>query len=162
MEYDFNEFHQPGKKKLHAAILECAQDMLHPPIRNMGVRGIQTAKERMLSWPETMSDQDIHAACENIALYIRADAGTGGGLFRWMYADFLGEAATILELSSLNAISKEMRQAGNHWEKLADLAAGIRSAADLKQHSAEAALLLDQITALEGSAWSKLESNLSN
>lgn len=160
MEYDFSAFRQPDRETLRTAILECTHDMLHAPIRNLGVRGIQTAKERMLSWPETMSDREIKAACENISLYIRADAGTGGGLFRWMYADFLREAAEIIGTSALIVISDEMRQAGDHWEKLADLAAGIDSKAGLKQHSAEAALLLDRIAALEGSVWSKLESEL--
>lgn len=161
MEYDFSTFKQPDQESIHTAILECVDGMLHAPIRNLGVRGIHTISERMLSWPDTMNDQDLKATCENIALYIRADAGTGGGLFRWMYADFLQESAAILENKSLETISKEMRQAGDHWEKFADLITEIKNAAGLKQKSQELGLLIDQIAALEGSCWSKLESSLS-
>lgn len=158
MEYDFTGFIQPNQEILRTAILECTQGMLNAPIKNMGVRGIQTAKDRILSWPGSMDDREIKAACENIALYIRADAGTGGGLFRWMYADFLQEVQGILENSALESISKEMRRAGDHWEKLADLTSVINSAEKLSQNSADLMLLIDQIAAMEGSAWSELES----
>lgn len=160
LDYDFDGFHQPDKNTLREAILECIQGMLHPPIKNMGVRGIQTAKERMLTWQDSMNDQEIKAACENTALYIRADAGTGGGLFRWMYADFLNESAAILKESMLETSSKEMRQAGDHWEELADLTAEINCTDSLSQRANELTALFDQITALEESAWSKLENCL--
>ena len=92
MDYDFSSFHMPDQTALKTAIKECALGMLRPPIKNLGIKGIQTAMQGMLSWTKSMDDEMLASACANVALYIRADAGTGGGLFRWMYAQFLREA----------------------------------------------------------------------
>ncbi len=48
MEYDFCAFHQPNPEDLKAAMRPCAGDMLHPPIRNMGILGIHTASRHIL------------------------------------------------------------------------------------------------------------------
>ncbi len=116
LEYDFCNFHQPHAEEIRSAIQRCTLEMLHPPIRNMGIRGIQTAAQRIPAWPAAMDDHALAAACANTALYIRADAGTGGGLFRWMYARFLLEAAPILKDTALEQASYDLRAAGDDWE----------------------------------------------
>jgi hypothetical protein len=49
-------------------------------------------------------------------------AGTGGGGFRPMYAEFLDEAAAIARLPALRALAKDYRALGAAWRELADAA----------------------------------------
>ena len=156
MEYDFCGFHQPGEAAIQQAILECAHDMLHPPIRNIGIRGIMTTKERLLAWPEKMDDKSLASACENVAMYIRADAGTGGGLFRWMYARFLDEAAVILRENNLHIASLDMQAAGDQWELIADIINSVKRPLDLINRQEELSAAFDEVARLEQSTWSRL------
>lgn len=156
MEYDFGGFHQPHAEDIRAAIRRCAQEMLNPPIRNMGVRGIQTAAQRITEWPDRMDDRTIAAACTNVALYIRADAGTGGGLFRWMYAHFLKEAAPLLKENALEAAARDMHAAGDQWEQVADMLTPVKNRADLQSIAADLNGLFKDLAETEQAAWSRL------
>ena len=156
LEYDFSAFHIPTQADISTAIRHCADGMIHPPIRNIGVRGIQTSGQRIRTWPDTMNDRELADSCTNAALYIRADAGTGGGLFRWMYARFLQEAAVRLNESLLEQCSREMKLAGDHWEKIADLLAPVKSRIDLNDRLTAIDSCFLELHELERSAWSRL------
>jgi hypothetical protein len=156
MEYDFTAFHQPEPAVVKAALGKCAGEMLHAPIKNMGVMGIRTAGQHMRTWPETMDDRTLTAACANAALYIRADAGTGGGLFRWMYARFIREAAQLLNEAELNAAADGLQEAGNRWEKVADLLEALKTCADMRRVSDELATELDELSEIEQHCWEKI------
>jgi hypothetical protein len=160
MEYDFSGFHQPEKETLREAILECAQAMLNPPIRNMGVKGILSTKERIRDWPKVLGKDQIELTCKNTALYFRADAGTGGGLFRWMYAIFLQEAADILKNKSLNTAASDFQSAGDSWEQLADVLESITGQQELERQQEQISAILDQIAYQERSGWSTLRDSL--
>jgi hypothetical protein len=156
LEYDFSAFHQPTPADLSKAIRKCADGMIQPPIRNLGVRGIQTAGQRICSWPDLMNDHELADACANVALYIRADAGTGGGLFRWMYARFLQEAAALLNESALEQCAGKIKKAGDLWEKIADLLAPVQNRNDLKDRFLDINQGFLELYELEWSAWSRL------
>ena len=160
MEYDFSGFHQSEKETLRKAILECTQAMLNPPIKNMGIKGILTTKKRIQDWPKVLEKDQIESACKNTALYIRADAGTGGGLFRWMYAIFLQEAADILKNKNLNTAAADIQSAGDRWEQLADVLESIDSPQELEKQQERISTILDQIAGLEQSGWSTLRDSL--
>lgn len=49
-------------------------------------------------------------------------AGNGGGFFRGLFADFLDEAAVILERKALTACAKRYRMLAGKWTELADIA----------------------------------------
>jgi hypothetical protein len=155
-EYDFSDFHQPTSKALTQAMQKCAADMLNPPTRNMGIKGIQTACQRILAWPEAMDDKTIAESSLNVALYVRADAGTGGGLFRWMYADFLRECAQRLDKPALTTAADDMQTAGTLWEAIADQIEQVHCAADLQMQSTRITDLFRETAVAEKSAWSGL------
>ncbi|BBB48223.1 BtrH N-terminal domain-containing protein [Pelolinea submarina] len=156
MEYDFSGFHQPTDETLIQAMRKCAEDMLNPPIRSMGIQGIHTACRRILAWPEIMDNKSISEGSLNLALYVRADAGTGGGLFRWMYADFLRECAQRLGKSALITAADDLQTAGNLWEAIADQLEQVHNASDLRDRSAQITALFNDVAAAEQSAWSGL------
>jgi len=156
LEYDFSAFHQPTPADIAAAIRKCADGMIHPPIRNMGARGIQTAGQRIRSWPDIMNERELADACANTALYIRADAGTGGGLFRWMYARFLQEAAARLKDSSLEQYAGVMKSAGDLWEQFADVIFKIKDNQAFKSKTPIISGIMENIALIEMKAWSQL------
>jgi hypothetical protein len=67
-------------------------------------------------------------------------AGTGGGGFRPMYADFLDEAADLLRVPAWRALARDYRALGAEWSALATFALGpfpgIREAQDARQRAA--------------------------
>lgn len=66
------------------AIRATAQEFLHPPIANLGHRGIRKAAATMPKWEERGVDLKLVAT-------LMERGGTGGALFRNLYRDFLAE-----------------------------------------------------------------------
>ena len=54
----------------------------------------------------------------NIYLFVTV-AGTGGGIFRYMYSRFLSEAAEITQNRMLIATADQINNCGDMWTKLA-------------------------------------------
>ncbi len=98
--FDFSQARPPRAADVSAAIAQAAQAMLHPPIQNMGVPGIRTAAKRVAGWGKTMEDAALRQALFNVYVFVEI-GGTGGGLFRAMYARFLEEAAALTGLDRL-------------------------------------------------------------
>ncbi|OLE27085.1 MAG: lantibiotic ABC transporter [Actinobacteria bacterium 13_1_20CM_3_71_11] len=120
---------------LGTAIRNTATAFLHPPIANLGYRGIAKAAQRVTGWP-------AHGLARTAVLM--ESAGTGGALFRNLYRDFLGECATLVDSAALRTGHRLYGEAAQLWTRVA---AGI-AAADL----VEASALLRELAALERSA----------
>ena len=65
---------------------------------NLGHRGIATASRRVTGWLTRARDP---AADLPLAATLMERGGTGGGLFRALYRDFLAECATIVDDDAL-------------------------------------------------------------
>ena len=74
--------------------------MLNPPIKNFGVEGIRKAGSQIRKREKQFSDNDFRMSIFNIYLFVTV-AGTGGGIFRYMYSRFLKEAAEIISNKGL-------------------------------------------------------------
>jgi hypothetical protein len=83
--FDFSGKRPPKPEEVRQAIWAVVSGMLEPPITNLGVQGIRKAVERTLKWPEVMDEGQLRYACFNIFIFIDAQGGTGGGIFRYMY-----------------------------------------------------------------------------
>jgi hypothetical protein len=145
---------QPGE--VREAIGEAAQAMLQPPISNLGVRGIRKTAEMLRRWPSTLGAELLPEACFNSHLMIDAVGGTGGGLFRYMYARFLGEAARIIGDPALPAIGDQFQLAGHRWQEVAALFLAAHRAANPASPLAEIPPLLHAIADVEEAAWTDL------
>lgn len=70
------------------------ENMVHPPIKNLGLKGIDKWAKLVLKWPDQFPGEQLFGCLHNI-LTLLDTSGTGGGGFRKMYAQFLKEAGKL-------------------------------------------------------------------
>jgi hypothetical protein len=130
--------------------------MLEPPISNFGVKGINKAAQRIKQWPQILSESELRETCINTAIMIDARGGTGGGIFRYMYARFLAEAADITGVDKLHQAGNRMKTVGDCWEAVAGLFEQAYQSDDPGIALDEVCTLLPEIAALEEGVWMDL------
>lgn len=98
-------------------IQNTCRDML-APVPIIGVKGIRYVAKSIPKWASKKGNK---IANHYLAQMVRMqeEIGTGGGGFRFIYAAFLQEAATILKNDQLHQLSKEMTQIGDLWRDFA-------------------------------------------
>jgi len=134
------------------AIRSNAHTFLHPPIANVGYRGIGTAATRVTSWLTRSSDPSRDLP---LAAALMERGGTGGALFRALYRDFLAESAAMLDDDALHAGYRRYAEIAPRWTEVADLIAGAGRTGD-PGHLAEAAAILAELAELERRAMQTL------
>jgi hypothetical protein len=155
--FDFSGQREPKRDEVRAAIGEAATAMLRPPISNLGVRGIRKAAGLVPGWPTLLDAEALRDACRNGYIMIDAIGGTGGGLFRYMYARFLAEAAAITGDAALDGVGAQLRLAGDRWQDVATLFDKASRDDRPTEQFAEIASLLTMIADVEEGAWSDLQ-----
>ena len=100
------------------SIRECCQNMLMPPIRNIGLVGMAKWSKVVLEWPQQFQGMDLLGALVNGFIYIEI-GGTGGSAFRPMYARFLEEVSHIIEKPALKEIAAMIWQSARVWSEIA-------------------------------------------
>lgn len=100
------------------SIRQCCQNMLEPPIKNIGLAGIQKWVEVVVRWPGQFKGTNLFGALMNGFIYIET-GGTGGNAFRSMYAQFLEEASLIVNNPVLNEVAGILRQSAIIWSEIA-------------------------------------------
>ncbi|MFD3734117.1 BtrH N-terminal domain-containing protein [Streptomyces sp. NPDC058632] len=99
-------------------IRTAAENFLNPPISNFGFRGMHKVADLMPQW---LDDLDSPADSLPEICTIMEDAGTGGGLFRTMWAEFLAETADITGTGEFREVSEAYRQVSKKWTEVAGL-----------------------------------------
>ena len=115
-EFDFSLFHPPGRDDIYGAIFQTLERMLNPPIRNIGVKGIRKAASEVKKWQSKLTETEFRFSILNLYIFVIV-GGTGGGIFRYMYADFLTEASEITGNQELREVALEIRKCGDLWEQ---------------------------------------------
>ena len=98
---------------LRRAIAATASAYLNPPIANFGAHGIRKTAKLVVGW------QSYPAAGLAQVGMLMERGGTGGGLFRPMYASFLREAAGLLGDERLADVAEQLDAAGAAWSSIA-------------------------------------------
>ena len=155
--FDFDQKRQPSAGEVCQAILEQAQAMLEPPIRNIGVKGIRKAAQSVPKWPEVLSPDELRFALFNNYLFISPVGGTGGGAFRYMFSRFLRESAEITGDSRLAESADEFRQIGDGWERLGEWFRQVSEAPEPDSMLGECVVSLNALAGLEETAWQRLQ-----
>lgn len=154
--FDFSGKRPPEPEEVRQAIREVVTAMLDPPITNLGVKGIRKAARRTLKWPEIMDEEELRYACFNIFIFIDAEGGTGGGIFRYMYSRFLRQAAEVTGDDRLIAVADEFQRIGDRWQVVAETFKLAVRADDPTATLLEIRSPLLELADLEEAAWSRL------
>jgi hypothetical protein len=106
-------------------------NMLKIPIPFLGVKGIRRFGNKIVDWPAYAKDTEQLAHNIFLITTMLEDQGTGGAGFRYIYASFLREAATILDNSVLNDYATRMMEIGDDWRNISLFAARIAKRREL-------------------------------
>lgn len=112
------------KKPIVKGIKKTATDMVTIPVPLFGIRGQRYLAKKVLRYPEKLDKRRAALFLGNI-VRMQEEIGTGGAGFRFIFAAFLQEAATVLEQEWLRNISKEVTSTGDRWRDFAYDAARI-------------------------------------
>lgn len=117
--FDFNTYQSPTPDILKEAIQETCESMLNPPAHLLGIEGIHKFSKEVLKW-DKFSDSKLHNAGITNYFQISKDGGTGGGIFRKMYGNFLIEASAILVNKKVYEIGKQFTVVADSWNDIAN------------------------------------------
>lgn len=140
-------------KACQSSIAATAREFLEPPITNMGFRGIAKTAAQMRRWCDRL-DRPVEAM--GMVGTSMEEGGTGGGLFRTLWAQFLEEAAELTGIAAYDELAADYRRISRRWTEVANL---LRDAdeAGARQSLDEAASIVGELAADERTAMGRLE-----
>lgn len=118
--FDFSGIAEIDKTMIKSAVKETCEAMLNAPAQLLGLNGIRKFAKEILKW-EAFSLAKQRRSVETNYFQISADGGTGGGLFRKMYGQFLIEASMIAEDERLAELGRQFVETAADWDRLADM-----------------------------------------
>ncbi len=121
----------PLEKGIQRGLKNTIFNMLKIPMPFLGVKGIRRFADKIVEWPKYAKDTEQLAHNIFLITTILEDQGTGGAGFRYIYASFLREAATILDEPVFNEYAKRMMAIGDDWRNLSLFASRIAKRRDL-------------------------------
>ena len=155
--FDFSEKLQPTAGEVYEAIQQQAELMLNPPIRNLGIKGIQKAAEVVPQWVDVLEGDKLNWALFNAYIFISPVGGSGGGLFRYMFSRFLHEAADITDDDRLHETAATFQFIGDRWEEVGAWCKVTSELAIPADTIAEISIPLLALADLEQEAWTQLQ-----
>lgn len=111
------------------AIRNNAFQHVHPPISNIGYKGISKTGTEVVNWYH--SSKDIEHDFRTTARMMEK-AGTGGAIFRNLYRDFLKESFDLLKLEKLQEGHEAFVDIAASWSIVIELFEQISQTKDLR------------------------------
>jgi hypothetical protein len=110
-----------------AGIQACVQAYFNPKVKSCALPGLLEWSKLVVSansergWLRMFPGGQLYLALRDVYDWIET-TGTGGGLFRPMYAEFLEEAAEVTKKKALVECASQFRALGRLWSHLAETA----------------------------------------
>jgi hypothetical protein len=104
------------QKIIPAAIGKNCKVMLGAPLPIIGIKGIRYLSRKIAGLKGSAKEQRLFLGH---IVRMQEEIGTGGAGFRFLYASFLQESATLLNDSVLAEASEKMTAAGDEWRAFA-------------------------------------------
>ncbi|MGL5328835.1 MAG: BtrH N-terminal domain-containing protein [Peptostreptococcaceae bacterium] len=120
LDINFNSYTPVTKDIIIAAIDETCDNMLNAPAQLLGLNGINKFSREILKWKK-FSEEKLRIAGITNYFQINADGGTGGGIFRNMYGEFLIQASEILVHKEINQLGLEYKIIAEKWDEVGSL-----------------------------------------
>lgn len=122
--FDFHNLGQNGQslvteEAVKEAVADVCDAMLNPPAQLLGLNGISKLQREILNWRK-FTDERLKTTGITNYFQISKDGGTGGGIFRKLYGEFLIEASQMFPALKLEDIGKGFVAAATKWDTLAD------------------------------------------
>ncbi len=124
-----------GTPRLQDGVLEgikaCIESLENPKVKTLSFQGLEqwaklvANRRNKRGWLNVYPAGRLYSALRDVFRSIET-LGTGGGLFRPMYADFLEEACLLTERKAFLACADEYRRVGELWTSVADAALASR------------------------------------
>jgi|SRR6056297_899518 len=118
LEFNFEKIKDVDETIIKTAIKNNVNAMIDPPIRNLGVKGIKKFFELVVKDWSDFSIEKLKEAAFNTFIFINQVGGTGGGIFRKMYGDFLIESAAICKDEKLKLFGHNLKDIGEDWDEV--------------------------------------------
>jgi Domain of unknown function (DUF4872) len=135
------------------AIHQSAREFLNPPITNMGHKGIAKTSTLMRDWWDRLDDPGQALRVVGTSM---EDGGTGGGLFRTLWARFLEEAHELTDIAAYDIAATDYRRISRRWTEVANLLRDA-DASSARASLEEAASIVRELAADEQKAMAALE-----
>lgn len=116
--FDFSGYTPPGIQTIEKAIAGTCAEMLEPPAKLMGLNGIVKFSKEIMKWKVFTPSKRQLAGITNY-FQISSDGGTGGGIFRKLYGQFLIEADRLLERDKFAQMGAAFITLSEEWDKIA-------------------------------------------
>ncbi len=110
-------FEDPRRSQVFSAIRENMYHFLNPPLEKMGLEGISYFMKVLEDWEEYSAYRLREAALSTFTM-IDQIGGTGGGIFRKLYGEFLFEGAQFAASPALSAIGEQYLILGEQWDEV--------------------------------------------
>lgn len=159
LEFDFKNFHDPTAKDVISAIKQTVNSQLHPPIKNMGVKGLRHTAKMITEWPEMFDDHGLRMNLFMLYIFFEV-GGTGGGCFRYMYSRFLKEAVEITGNKELKKAATIFNDSGRKFTEIGMMFKDAEKMNHVKEKIFDASLLFNEIADLEEKAYTFLGENI--
>lgn len=104
------------KQAILAGLKDTCHNMLQIPFRYFGWKGIGYFADDMRKWERKYDNRQI---CYRLLWYYRVieRAGTGGAGYRYIYAEFLKEAAPLVQSTVLDECASMMTDVAEQWRR---------------------------------------------
>ncbi len=155
LEFDFATFHNPEPEDIYTSIRQTVQSQLHPPIKNMGVKGMKHASTELLKWPVMFDEFNLRMNLFTIYIFIEI-GGTGGGCFRYMYSRFLKESAEITRDDRLLESAQDFQRSGERLTEIGALFKETEKVEDLELRIKKASGIFQSVAELEEKSYARL------
>lgn len=117
--FNFHGYRPIDSSILLEAIKETCDQMLYPPAQLFGINGMKKFAKEILKWKRFDKNKLQQAGVTNY-FQISKDGGTGGGIFRKMYGEFLIESSTMFKGKQMRTIGEGFLAVSKQWDEIAD------------------------------------------
>lgn len=158
LKFNFDEFHKPRSEDILSAIKQTSELQLHPPIKNIGVKGLRHTSKEILKWPNMFGDRELRMNLFSLYVFIEI-GGTGGGCFRYMYSRFLKEAMEIIGNKTLGIAAEMFHNAGKKFTEIGLMFKDAETMDNINEKIGLASQKFSQLANLEGETYNILQQN---